>query len=118
MNVTIKNPGNGQQLELQVAPLSPVDPNIMWLENLLHGAGRWMMAKDIAFTTGGRVIDRDIRDYASASEWIISGQKGYKHITHATVEEINHACSWLESQARKMNARARRLRDNSHRILK
>jgi len=53
---------------------------------------------------------------ASECENIISGQRGYKHIAHATPEEINHAANWLESQAKKMSERACAIRRNAHKI--
>ena len=94
----------------------PTDTNVVWLEELLRGAGCWMTAKDILLTVGGRVHDRDLRELASASEWVISGQKGYKHMSHATAEEIHHARAWLESQAKKMGDRAGKLRSNCHKL--
>lgn len=94
---------------------APEDANVKWLEELLKGHGGWMTRRDIELSTGGRVGDRDIRALASASEWIISGQKGYKHIEHATPEESAHAANWLESQAKKMSERACVIRRNAHR---
>jgi hypothetical protein len=94
---------------------APADPNVQWLESLLKGHGAWMTRRDIQLTTKGLVDDRDIRALASASEWIISGQKGYKHIEHASPEESAHAANWLESQAKKMSERACTIRRNAHR---
>jgi hypothetical protein len=94
---------------------SPGDPNVVWLENLLLGAQCWMTAADIAQSAMGRVGDRDIRALASASEWIISGQKGYKHIEHASPEENAHASDWLISQGKCMIKRGCRIRRNAHR---
>jgi hypothetical protein len=93
----------------------PGDVNVRWLDELLQGAKTWMTAKDIALTSGGRVCDRDIRALASASEWIISGQKGYKHLEHATAEENAHAANWLISQGKLMIQRGCRIRKNAHR---
>lgn len=104
------------QPELFDQPRHAVDADVLWLENLLKGAGCWMTAKDILLTVGGRVHDRDLRELASASEWVISGQKGYKHMSHATAEEIHHARAWLESQAKKMGDRAGKLRSNCHKL--
>lgn len=94
----------------------PVDAEMNWLEKLLFEGRCWMTARDIQFTTKGSVIDRDIRQVASDSCKIISGQKGYKHIAHATPEEVNHAANWLESQAKKMSDRACGLRREAHKI--
>lgn len=91
--------------------------NVAWLENLLRGAAAWMTAHNILLTIGAAGEDqrRMIRELASQSEWIISGQKGYKHLEHATPEESAHAANWLESQAKKMSERACALRRNAHR---
>jgi hypothetical protein len=103
------------QLELAAAP--PPDRNVAWLEQLLHGHGRWMNAAEIVSLTGQRLHDRNVRELASASEWIISGQRGYKHIEHATPEEIHHCAAWLRSQAKKMDDRACVILRNAHRRL-
>jgi len=92
------------------------EQEVSWLEKLLGDAKCWMSARDIMETTKGRVIDREIRHVASECENIISGQRGYKHIAHATPEEINHAANWLESQAKKMSERACAIRRNAHKI--
>ena len=102
------------QPELFKPPRENAD--VAWFENLLHGANCWLSAKDIALSTGGKVGERDARALASASGKILSGQKGYKHIAHATAEEVNHAAAWLESQARTMSERAGRLRREAHKI--
>lgn len=105
-----------QQKDLPLFEVADGDPNVAWLEQLLLGAGCWMTSRDIEHTTAGRLGDRDVRALASASEWVISGQKGYKHIKHATAEEIHHAAAWLESQAKKMSDRAGTIRRNAHKL--
>lgn len=90
--------------------------DVAWLENLLSGAGCWMTASDIALTIGGRRCDRDIRELASQSANVLSGQKGYKHVEHATAEEVDHAANWLISQGKKMIKRGIAVRKNAHRI--
>lgn len=57
---------------------------------------------------------RKLRQIASSSEWIISGQPGYRHLEHASAEEISHAANWLESQAKQMGERAQAIRRNAH----
>ena len=52
----------------------------------------------------------------AAGAEIISGQRGYKWIGNATSEEVNHAASWLESQAKKMSERACAIRRRAHEI--
>jgi hypothetical protein len=104
------------QLELKPFVAAPDDANVQWLEGLLEGAKCWMSAKDICLTTQGRVLDREVRELASASAHVISGQKGYKHVKHATAEEVNHAANWLISQGRKMIQRGVRIRRSAHEI--
>lgn len=111
------------QAELEFFETSPADPNVGWLEELLDGAGCWMKASDVVRTYSPNPMDdpsdsekRYVRELASASEWIISGQKGYKHLRHATAEEIQHAAAWLESQAKKMGDRAGAIRRNAHKV--
>ncbi|MBK8255601.1 MAG: hypothetical protein IPK82_23425 [Polyangiaceae bacterium] len=102
------------QVELPLAAV-PANTDVRWLEHLLQGAHCWLTAKDIAQTSMGRVGDRDLRALASASAWIISGQKGYKHVAHATTEEITHASNWLVSQGKLMIKRGLRIKRNAHR---
>ena len=94
----------------------PTDANVVWLEQLLKNTQDWLTARQIIASCMGHLHDRDVRELASASGNIIVGQRGYKAIEHATPEEINHCCSWLESQAKKMSERACRLRSNAHKI--
>jgi hypothetical protein len=94
---------------------TPADVNVQWLEDMLKGAACWMTASDISLSTRGHVNERDLRALASASEWIISGQKGYKHIEHASPEENAHASNWLISQGKNMIKRGCRIRRNAHR---
>jgi hypothetical protein len=105
-----------EQLELRPFVAAPADPNVKWLEDLLEGAKCWMSAKDICLTTFGKVLDREVRELASASGNVISGQRGYKHVRHATAEEINHAANWLISQGRKMIQRGVRIRRAAHQV--
>ena len=88
-----------------------------WLERLLLEGKCWMTARDIMLTSTGSVLDRDIRQIASESTKIISGQKGYKHIAHASMEEIDHASNWLISQGKKMIKRGIATRRYAHQIL-
>jgi hypothetical protein len=89
--------------------------SVKWLENLLRGAGCWMTARDISLTTRGKAHERILRELASASDQIISGQKGYKHVEHGTAEEIAHASNWLVSQGKKMIKRGLNIRRAGHR---
>lgn len=96
----------------------PDDAGVKWLEECLCRYGRWMPAAEL-LPLVGRPADeagkRWLRQLAHASEWILSGQRGYKHLDHSTAEELDHAAAWLESQARQMTVRALALRRNGHR---
>ena len=65
----------------------------------------WITAKEIYLINGW--TDRNCRELAHHSGGrIISGQKGYRATSCATVEERAHATAWLRSQAHKMDVRA------------
>jgi hypothetical protein len=107
------------QKDLFEKPRHSADADILWLENLLKQSGEWEASGQILFQIQRPPTDgnkRWLREVASQSAWIISGQKGYKHIEHSTAEEINHAAAWLESQAKKMGERAGAIRSNAHKI--
>jgi len=81
------------------------------LSDLLRGSG-WQTAKQLR----QHFNDRTLRAIASASHGeIISGQKGYCLISEASVEDANHAASWLEHQAKAMTERAYEIRRAMHR---
>lgn len=80
------------------------------------GGRRWQTAAKLAAAT--RLPDRKLRALAAESGGrIISGQKGYCLISEATPEEIHHAWSWLESQAKQMLARAVQIRRQAHHLI-
>jgi len=95
------------------------DPNVKWMERFLREHGRWWTAAEILRymrreeTEDGK---RMLRALASASGWVVSGQKGYKHLEHATAEEVNRFCVTLEGEAKKMGDRAGRIRRAAHQI--
>lgn len=93
------------------------DANVKWLEDLLLGVGEWMLAAEISQSSAGRLDDRRIRQFASASLYIVSGQRGYRHVRHATIDEISACSNTLESQARKMLERAIALRRHAHQTI-
>ncbi len=110
--------GNPQK-DLFEQPRHAENADVRWLENLLAGTADWFTSRVVLISLGRTPTDdnrRWVRELASTSEWIISGQKGYKHIKHATAEEIEHAANWLESQAKKMSDRAGGIRRNAHKI--
>lgn len=98
--------------------MDPEDPNVTWLERWLEAKGGWVTARQLCVTAGREENgDRWVRALAGASEWVISGQRGYKHVKHATAEEMSHFVNWMESQGKKMIERAERLRRNAHAVM-
>lgn len=94
--------------------------DVQWLENLLAGAGAWMLASDILLSIGWPVNDankRWVRQLASGSLEILSGQKGYLHVTAASAEEVNHSANWLISQGKEMIKRGLAQRKAAHGML-
>lgn len=115
MNPTAKSP----QQELPIFQVDPADPNIAWFENYLKEHRDWMTAREILTIAGkadGDESRRWVRALAQESAWVISGQKGYKHLQGATAEEVNRFVNWMESQGKKMIGRAERMRRNAHGI--
>ena len=114
-----------KDLQLELIPQVPPSQEVTWLENYLNDHPGWHTAAAIIHALHGtdakihEVSDeqrRAIRALAQGSPWIISGQKGYKHIARATAEEIAHFTHWMESQAREMTRRAASVRQNAHKI--
>ncbi len=95
----------------------PGDANVVWLEAMLLQRSEWLTARQIIAASLDHLHDRDVRELASASKWIISGQRGYKHLEHATTEETQHAANWLISQGKKMIKRGIAIRTNGHKLL-
>jgi len=108
------------QLELSAAPVPDIEQrDIVWLQNLLKATPDWVTADDILLTINraGETHKRWLRRLAQGSEWLISGQKGYKHIDHATLDEVNHFAAAMRSQAKLMDERAAKLLTNAHKKL-
>lgn len=102
------------QTELPLYKVAPDDASVAWLEHFLREHREWITAGQIS-----PLVEKDerwIRAVAESSSWIISGQKGYKHIEHATAEEIGHFVNWMESQGKKMIGRAERVKRNAHAV--
>jgi hypothetical protein len=104
------------QFEMRFEPAKPEvnewEVKLMCL-SLQHDGG-WMTAADIiakhsmANTEQSRRVLRALAE--SSNGEIISGQLGYKHNSFATEEERARCVHSLESQARKMNERAARIK--------
>ena len=105
-----------EQLSFFAVP--PEDPNVKWLVDLLLRKGGWMTASQISEVAGDRIDDRRIRALAEAAGgWVISGQRGYRHIQHEKAGEIDHCVAAWESQARRMLDRSRKTRILAHSLV-
>lgn len=90
---------------------------VAWMEEFLRRERNWITAAEMLSRLWLPETDankRSLRSLAEQSAWIVSGQKGYRHLEHCSPEEIHHCCAWLESQAKKMGDRARKLRASAH----
>lgn len=112
---------NRPQEELPLFVVAPESVNVAYLVEFLRSAGGWVVARHILIRWGLEDTDQNRRFIRALAEAagadVISGQKGYLHIAHATVEEAHHAASWLESQASKMAAKACAIRRRAHALI-
>lgn len=102
--------------QLSLFEARPGDANVGWLEELLKTQGGWLTAREIMQHSFGRLNDRQVRSLANASDWIISGQRGYCHMEKGTLEDARHFCNSMESQINAMGKRVGRIRVNAHKI--
>lgn len=87
-------------------------------EKIMHRSGGWLLARQVLVQCGllpDEGHKRWLRSLAAASRVILSGQRGYCHLDHASVEELHHAAAWMESQAGEMQRRAIHIRQAAHR---
>lgn len=106
--------GAPAEQDLPLFQAAPSDANVLWLERYLKECREWVLGKNLCVLVNQD--ERWLRSVAEASAWVISGQKGYKHVENATAEEVNRFVNWMESQGKKMIARAERLRRNAHAV--
>jgi hypothetical protein len=104
-------------------PLSPVredDASLPTILAILDQETDWLTAAQLLVKLGEAPTDskkRQLREVANASDGkIISGQKGYRHIRHATPDEITHAAHWLRHQAKEMDTRATAILKQYHQL--
>ncbi|MEI8288639.1 MAG: hypothetical protein WCH99_04150 [Verrucomicrobiota bacterium] len=93
----------------------PHKEDILWLETTLRFSNCWLHADELLVARGDAVDfagKRWIRAVASESEWIISGNDGYKHVAHATDEEITHFVNRMKSQIDVMTVRIEAVQRN------
>jgi hypothetical protein len=106
------------QLEMPLP--APDTQDVDLLVNLLDHHGGWLSAADcckLFQRTPNENSKREIRKMVEKSNgWIISGQKGYCHLCHASAEEANHAENWIEHQAKLMGDKVRAIRRNRHQL--
>lgn len=105
----------------QIELLSPVDlHDLVAFERAVSASGGWVLGRQL-LASSGKEPDEDglrlLRRLASKSENVISGDRGYCHVTHASVEEIRWCADRLLSQVRVMAMRVVRLRRAAHRRL-
>ena len=98
----------------------PPDEHIARFVHLLALLGDWITSTQVCHHLVLPVNEssrRMIRDWANASDDVISGQRGYRHVTHATADDISHFCNWMESQASRMQSRSIRIRQRAHALV-
>lgn len=88
-----------------------------WVERWLMARPGWYTSQQICAATGGRLDDRMLRHVISGSDCIISSHKGFRHIEHATAEEIRHFLNDMLSRARALGRRYAAVRRRAHRII-
>lgn len=66
--------------------------------------GKWRTASEIHKATGVRPVE--LRKIANETVQLVSGQRGYRLIECATLDEIDHNIASLRSRSRKINDRA------------
>lgn len=104
--------------ELPFFAAAPGDPDVQWLQDYLRAHGQWMKAAELVALTGDRLDDRALRALAEASAGaVLSGCRGYRHISSATAEEIARAADRLISQGRKMIGRGVAIRRRAHQMV-
>jgi hypothetical protein len=96
--------------ETPLFAIKPGHPNIDWLiEVLASGEGEWKTAAEICAMAGKPANDQNkrwVRALADASRGnVAGGQRGYKLVTKATVEEYQHWRNWMNHQANEMKRR-------------
>lgn len=109
------------QDELPLFEAQKDDPNVQDFVALIARADGWLTASEVL----GRLLmvntdsnRRLVRAWAEAAEdEVISGQKGYRHISRCTPDEINHFSNWMLSQGKKMIRRALKTRRHAHALV-
>jgi len=99
------------------------DPNVQWLEDYLFAQRDWVTAAEILAALNRPPSENEKRRIralsqaaAKANGTVISGQRGYRHMKHATIEEARRAYNTLHSESRELEERAMSLSRAAHKI--
>lgn len=111
-------------LDLAAPPAGPAQDEVATFALLLRGLD-WQTAAqirdahpDLCGTVSEANYRRQLRSWAEASRgYIISGNRGYRHILDATPEEITHAADRLRSQGASMIDRSIAIKRIAHQNL-
>ncbi|MHB8520697.1 MAG: hypothetical protein ACYDH9_08055 [Limisphaerales bacterium] len=107
--------------QAELFPPPKANVNVTTLVELLRQRPAWHTAAELLHIFALPDLEsrrRWIRSLAeAASPDVICGQCGYKHVEHATPEELHHCVAWLESQGKKMIARATAIRRRAHAVV-
>lgn len=116
--MTTATHGGGVQPELSLTTPSERGPTAEAVQALRNGLadGAWHTAREIAARFG--VGDRELRVVAEFhGEEFVAGNRGYRLMSAATVDEIRQCADRMQSQVTKMQARIVHLRNAAHRRL-
>jgi hypothetical protein len=106
------------QPELNLVTPAEREPSAVALQCLRNGLAdlQWHTAKELAARFD--VSDRELRAVAEFhGEEFVSGNKGYRLMSAATIDEIRQCAGRLQSQVTKMQARIVQLTNAAHRRL-
>lgn len=77
----------------------PSDKEVQTFVAALLAAAAWCTARELAYLGNTRRL-RALREHCEGA--VISGQRGYLHVAHATVDDVEHFQNRMRSQAAKM----------------
>lgn len=104
------------ELPLFAAPVA-ADDEVGRFEALLLEARGWRTAEEVLGTLGIVATEtnkRRVRAWANRTARVISGQRGYRHLRHASADEVRHCCAALEHQVKEVAERVARIRREFH----
>lgn len=102
------------------APPAAEPAEVARLEALLDEAGDWRTAEEVLAHLGRLPTEsnkRRVRAWANLTPRVISGQLGYRHLRHASSEEVHHCCARLEHQVKEVAMRVGRIRREYHQLV-